>query len=374
VNYPVNSNEEFQLAQVNDFIIFDPVAATFHCYSIDTGALLWTTPSFASSLWATTWTIYYSETNDLNNMYIAFPDGSMRAFSLTDGHLLWTSTPIPSTEDTENVLPLVMPGVVMVGGNIYCYTGYSLNYEIDPVPRFSTTLCINATTGDTEWTLPGGFWPNAAANGYVLGLSIFDGKLYSLGKGPTSTTVTAPLTAVTSGSAMTIQGSVLDKSPGSSSATLKAMFPDGVPAISDDNMSVWMDYLYMQNATLLNSPPICNGVPVTLTAVDSNGNVDVIGTTTSNYQGNYGLQWTPTTPGLYTIYATFTGSDSYYISSASTYATVSAAASTATPAPTATSAPSNLATTSDLMTYIVVVGIAIIIAIAIATVIIVRRH
>ena len=47
------------------------------------------------------------------------------------------------------------------------------------------------------------------------------------------------------------------------------MYPNGVPAISDANMSVWMDYLYMQNATLLNSPPDCIGVPVTLTAIAS---------------------------------------------------------------------------------------------------------
>jgi hypothetical protein len=126
----------------------------------------------------------------------------------------------------------------------------------------------------------------------------------------------------------------------------------------------------MQNATLLNNPPICTGVPVTLTAVDPNGNVNVIGTATSNYQGNYGLQWTPTTPGLYTIYATFTGSNSYYTSSASTYATV---AVTATPTPTQSGAPSNFATTTDLMTYIVVGVIVMVITVAVATVLILRK-
>ena len=66
------------------------------------------------------------------------------------------------------------------------------------------------------------------------------------------------------GGSVLIQGSVLDKSPASSSATLTAMYANGVPAISDANMSVWMDYLHMQNSTLLNNPPDCTGVPVTL--------------------------------------------------------------------------------------------------------------
>jgi hypothetical protein len=73
---------------------------------------------------------------------------------------------------------------------------------------------------------------------------------------------------------------------------------------------------------------------------------------------------------LYHIYATFAGSNSYYTSLASTYATVATAA---TPVPTA-SPVTGLATTSDLLTYIVAVAIAIIIAIAIATVLILRKR
>jgi len=127
----------------------------------------------------------------------------------------------------------------------------------------------------------------------------------------------------------------------------------------------------MQNSTLLNTPPAVNGVPVSLTAVDPNGNYMNIGTVTSDGSGIFMYQWTPTTPGLYKIYATFSGSNSYFSSYAETGATVANAAATATP--TQTSVPSNLATTSDLMTYIAVVGIAIIIAIAIVGALILRK-
>ena len=99
LNYQTNTNEEIPLGDgVNDFIIFDPTAAVFNAYSIMTGALLWATPSFASSPWATVWSVYNSETNDLNNMYIGFPDGIERAYSLTTGDLIWASTPFASTE------------------------------------------------------------------------------------------------------------------------------------------------------------------------------------------------------------------------------------------------------------------------------------
>jgi len=373
ITYPITSNEEIPLAVVNDFIVFDATAATFHCYSILTGALLWQTPSFASSPWATTYTIYQSETNDLNNLYIAFPDGTCSAYSLTDGHLIWTSTPIPSTEYTNNVVPFSMnAGFVLVDGKLYVYAGYSVAYQIDPVPRFAMTVCINATNGDILWTLNGGVCPSAAANSYLLEASIFDGNMYCLGKGPTKTTVSAPQTAIPAGTPVTISGSVLDTSPASSGAALTAMFANGVPAISDANMSVWMDYLHMQNSTLLNSPPNCIGVPVSLDAVDSNGNSIHVGDVTSYGSGVFNYQWTPTTAGLYQIYATFAGSNSYYSSYAQTGATVSTAlASTTTPAPTSTA--SSLVSNSDMLMYLAIGVIVIVIAIAIVGLVLYRK-
>jgi hypothetical protein len=366
IPYAITSNEAVPLGQVNDFIVWDATAATWHCYSETTGTELWETPSVASSPWATTWTVYYCETNDLNNLYIPTPDGTVRAFSLTDGHLVWQSTAIPTTEHTENVIPLVTPGTILMGGYLYVYAGYSLGYQINPVPRFSELLCINATTGDIAWTLNGAQIPNAAANGVIIATSIFDGNLYAIGKGTTSTTVMAQQQV---GGSVLIQGSVFDNSPASYTADVTAKFPNGVPAISDANMSVWMDYLHMQNSTLLNNPPQCTGVPVTLTAMDPNGNTITIGTTTSDASGTFGYQWNPTTPGLYKIFASFTGSDSYYQSFAETRATVASATSSAAP----TSATQPIIANSDIVTYLVIAVVAIIIAIAINIVITLRK-
>jgi len=357
LTYPITSNEEIQLANVDDFIVWDATAATWHCYSITTGAELWETPSVASSPWASTWTVYYGETNDLNNVYFACPDGAMRAYSLTDGHLLWTSTPIPSTEYANNVIPFVSGGLVLVDNKLYVYGGYSLGYCIDPIPRHAMTVCIDATNGDTIFTLNGGVSPNAAANGYVIGFGVYDGTTYCLGKGKTSTTVTAQQQV---GGSVLIQGSVLDQS---------AAQPN-TPAISDADMSVWMDYTHMQNSTLLNTPPACNGVPVSLDALDTNGNYIHIGDTTSDVSGIFMYQWTPTTPGLYKVYATFSGSDSYYSSYAETGATVSnAPASSPTPTSIAQSSVSN----SDMLMYLAISTIAIIIAIALVGTLLLRK-
>ncbi len=357
LDYPTSANQQIALYGVDDFIVFDPVETTFHCYSIKTGEELWVSQSYSDSPWATTWTVYISITSDYDNLYVQLPDGTMTAISLETGKTLWRSEAIASTEYTNNAVPFVI-GMAMVGGNLYGYAGYSVSYQLDPIPRFAMLVCINATTGDITYTLNGGIYPTAASDGILLGLGEYDGLLYGLGKGQTSTTVSAPQTAITSGTAVTIVGSVLDQS---------AAQPN-TAAISDADMSVWMDYMHMQNATLLNNPPECTGVPVTLTAVDPNGNTVTIGTTTSNYQGNYGFQWTPTISGMYTIYANFEGSDSYYKSSASTYATVVSAAST--PAPTTTQ---SALTNSDVLTYFATGVVVIIVAIAVATVLMLRK-
>ena len=263
----------------------------------------------------------------------------------------------------------------MVGGLIYTYGGYSTGYQIEPVPRFSLLIAFNATTGNVAWTLNAGIMPGAAANGYITGLSQYDGQMYCIGKGTTATSVTAQQQV---GGSVVIQGSVLDTSAGSSSATLKAMFPYGVPAISDANMSVWMDYLYMQNATLLNAPPDCTGVPVTLTAVSSTGTTVNLGTVTSDSDGQFAYQWTPTTAGFYTVYATFAGTNAYFESYGETAASVAITSASATATPTPTVTPTSTSTASNVNTntlamYLIIVAIAIIIAIAVVGLLILRK-
>jgi len=163
--------------------------------------------------------------------------------------------------------------------------------------------------------------------------------------------VSAPDTAVEVGQSFTITGTVTDQSPGQKDT----------PAISDDDMSAWMEYMHMQK----NRPKDAKGVDVTLAAVDPNGNTISIGQATSDSDGCFGLTWTPEVPGLYQILASFPGSDSYGSSRASTYLSAIGAPQATAP-PEATPAPM-----TD--TYVVGTGIAVIVAIAVGVLLILRK-
>jgi hypothetical protein len=111
-----------------------------------------------------------------------------------------------------------------------------------------------------------------------------------------------------------IRGTVNDVSPGSTDDSLKARFPNGVPAVSDESMSEWMLYVYKQ----FPSPSNATGVPVSIDVIDANGNYRNIGTTTSDAKGAFSFAWQPDIPGKYIVYATFAGSKAYYGSFAET--------------------------------------------------------
>jgi outer membrane protein assembly factor BamB len=333
-----------------DWIIYNPTGATLSCYDMLTGTMRWTTPNVGTYPWNTRATGVAC--SDETNYYMALPSGEIVALSLATGKILWTSKAIATTESSANVLSM-WQAPVEVGGYIYSFAGYAINYEIDPIQRFSVLVCLNATTGETVWTLNGGIYPLAAAAGYLTGLSLLDGKIYCLGKGQTSTSVSVQNNVIAQGGNVLIEGNVLDQSPAQ----------PGTPAVSDASMNEYMDYLNFNNATLLNSPPTPNGVQVTLTAVDPNMNTVSIGTTTTDSTGNYYVNWTPQIEGQYTITAKFAGSGSYWPSSSETGIIVN-------PAPAATSAPTTT-TNADVTTPIYIVGIALAIVIIIVGAVIV---
>ena len=115
-----------------------------------------------------------------------------------------------------------------------------------------------------------------------------------------------------------------------------------------------MEYLYMQSP----KPTNATGVPVTLSYVDPNNNYYVIGTTTTDANGQYAYTFTPDIPGTYTITATFGGSNSYFTSSAQTHMTfLSTSSCTASPTPQ----PASMADTYFLpMSIITIVAIVVI--------------
>ena len=112
--------------------------------------------------------------------------------------------------------------------------------------------------------------------------------------GQSATTVTAPATAVNSGTSVVIKGTVMGMSPATTTSSHYAT-GQAVPCVSDESMSTWMEYLYLQapingiwgNETI-------TGVPVSIDAVDPNGNFVHIATVTSGgARGTFAYTWTP---------------------------------------------------------------------------------
>jgi hypothetical protein len=89
----------------------------------------------------------------------------------------------------------------------------------------------------------------------------------------------------------------------------------GTPAISDEDMGEWMEYLYMQKPR----PQDATGVPVKLAYQLPDGSWKDIDQTISDMDGNFGYLWTPPGEGTYVVKAFFLGSESYASSEATTY-------------------------------------------------------
>src|SRR6202142_4537717 len=118
----------------------------------------------------------------------------------------------------------------------------------------------------------------AVAGGGLVYWKDYDGQVYAVGQGSTQTVVTAPQASIELAKSLVISGTVMDTSAGTQQSTVKKDLPNGVPAVSDDSMGQWMEYVYMQKM----KPTNATGLPVTLSVVDANGNQRVIGTTTSD--------------------------------------------------------------------------------------------
>ena len=134
---------------------------------------------------------------------------------------------------------------------------------------------------------------------------------------------------------------------------------EGTPAISDEDMDNWMEYMFMQQA----KPADAKGVEVVLTVIDPNSNVYEIGRTTSDVEGKFGFAFEPLVPGDYQIIASFAGTKAYGPSSATTYLTVEEApAATAVPTPPPASVADMylIPSVAGIIVAIVVVGIVLI--------------
>jgi hypothetical protein len=346
--------------------IYDKNTARWWGYDVNTGAKLWGPTKAYENAWDT----FICSTAAYGKLYVGTFAGRIYCHDLKTGNLLWTYVLPPSGSDTPyGTYPIYFGsslggGITIADGKLYAITG---DHSPDsPYWLGGAMYCINASTGEGIYKMSG-WWSNTAiADGYAVDHNCYDGTIYSFGKGQTAVSVSAPDTAVSLDQSIVIKGTVMDQSPGTMDYAGNQLNSKGSPAIADEYMTQWMEYLYQQKP----EPTNATGVPVTLSVIDANNNFRNIGTTTSDITGAFSLMWKPDIPGKYTLIASFAGSESYWPSSTETSFGVEVAA---TPAPTAV-AQTGLATTSDVMTYMAVGVIAIIIAIAIVGALMLRKR
>ena len=359
------STAESGITGISDGVVVEYVGPTmsFYGYNAATGAKMWG-PTLASPTvngWAE-YGFYRCNWVGQGCIYLPGMDGYVHCLNITTGQWLWDFDTGPSgLETTWGNWPLLTatflgskdaPGTN--GLQIYAVGGHT---HLQPMYRGAQLYDVNGTTGQLIWSLEG-WWEAGApagADGMMVAINGYDNQLYGFGKGNTQTTVNAPMNGVIDGNKFVISGTVTDQSPGQTGIGVPTA---GTPAVSDASMSSWMTYLYMDQP----KPTNTTGVPVTINAIDPNGNLIQLGTTTSDgYTGYYSLAVNPSTlgagSGQYTVLANFGGSNSYYSSSSESSFILNAASATASPAPLEAQQPTGM--------YIIVGVAAIIIAIVI---------
>jgi len=336
------------------FLFAERVTQQWWGYDLETGEMLWgpTEPEPAMNYYGMTNTIYEGK------LLTCGYGGVLIAYNIKTGEELWRyeATNV-GFESPYGNYPIGMGAIA--DGKIYLGSGE--HSATQPIWRGPNLRCIDADTGEELWkismhgvSMPSGNGGSnyAIADGYLLALNAYDNQIYCYGKGPSATTVTAEPAIIAKGTSILIKGTVTDQSAGTKQLEQAGRFPNGVPAIADQYQEDWMEYVYMQQPCPMN----LNGVPVKLEIFGEDGSYLELGTVTSNSYGDFVYEWTPPDEGLYTIMATFEGSDSYWSSYDSTYTSVGPA-----PAPTQPIEPEEPTAEAPLITTEIAIIIAVVI-------------
>ena len=255
-------------------------------FDMDTGTLIWGPTEPQAYLDALLWGPWHHNVA-YGTLISSATSGIVYAYDVKTGNLKWKyegSDPYKEILWSNN---WPVHQAFFADGKIYIY--YTEHSTVDPKNRGSPFIALDVETGEVVFRVDGAFrgtyWGNTAiiADGIIAYHNTYDQRIYAIGKGPTSLTVTTPDTAVSLGSQAVIKGTITDVSAGTKDPSITARFPNGVAAISDEDMGEWMKYVYMQ----IKRPTDAVGVPVKIQVVDPNGQYAWIGTATSDAYGNY---------------------------------------------------------------------------------------
>jgi len=364
-----NVSVSYQLSTEEVIVIWVGEERKYYGFSAETGEYLWVTDKSENYLNYYGWTEYGERPviAAYDKLYSSGVSGIVYCYDLETGDLLWTYDAVDPYSEFLFSNNWWLFSLFVTDGKIYY--GTTEHSPVDPRPRGGPFICLNATTGEEIWRADGLFRQTHWGGLAIIGDSIiatqdtYDQRIYAIGKGPSATTVSASPEVSVHGSSVLVKGMVTDISPGTEDYALTARFPDGVPVVSDADMSEWMLYVYKQ----FERPADAVGVEVVVSVLDPNNNVYEVGRATSDSSGMYSLAFNPEVPGKYTIMASFEGSGAYYGSFAETAINVEEAPS-ATPEPT-----SPPASAADLYLVPGIVGIIVAIVVVGAVIVLMLR-
>jgi hypothetical protein len=312
------------------WVEFDSAELTATGYSLTTG----------SKIWGPTKMPNVNPFTSLGQQYQVGPDGAILTWTyggdaysidMATGKFNWEyHSPSSSYESPYGIWPFWTFTVGTVAdGKLFIPVGHMYS---PPLFHHATQMALNLTDGSIVWDITAFDVTSAPAisDGVMVTLNAYDNQLYAWGKGPTRMTVTAPDVGVTTQTPITIRGTIIDNSAGTTQEAPAANFPNGLPCVSEESQRTWMEYVYMQQP----KPTNATGVPIIINVVDSNGNYRTIGTTNSDDAGMFSFTWTPDISGDYKVIANFAGSESYYAASAETSFHASEPQAAQTPMPT----------------------------------------
>jgi hypothetical protein len=326
------------------------------CWDLQTGKVLW-----ESKLSAYPWGVFGAyHVQSAYGLYFTADYDGIHAINWTNGNIEWTFQAQAVPFETPYNEQYAWHSSAKVADGKY-YSVVCEHTPTQPLTRGWRLYCLDAFTGKQLWNVTNGqgvpgsrTFQGGIADGYLALTNEYDGYTYIYGKGKSSTTVSAPQTAVTLGQSIEITGTVLDQSPAQ----------PGTPAIGDEYVGEWMDYIHSSRPKPVNAI----GVPISIDAYDPNGNLIHIGDVTSNSDGSFQKLWQPDVAGEYTIIATFKGTNSYGSSSASAgVGVVNAPESTPTPTQTTN------VTQAPISTFDIAILVAVIVAILIG-ILNIRKH
>ncbi len=345
-----------------------------YAYDARTGQQLWVTEP-TEDAWsmfpAAGWSAYGMH-------YVASYDGKIHAYNLETGALEWTYFGGSSGLDTPYGVRPFYSGILVADGKIF-----AANSEHSPSqPLFKGQMlhAVDAMTGEPVWNISGWFTghQNIVVDGYLIGHNGYDNQIYCFGKSPSKIAFTGS-NSVQEGAGAMITGAISDQSQAAREKVERGEF-SYVPAVSDESMSAWMEYLYMQQPM----PTSITGVPIRLSYLNDDGSMTDIATVTTDAAGSFGYFWAPPGAGTYRIIATFDGTSAYSPTMAQAFLGMGEGAAgsptptaTGTPSPTGIVSPSPGAPPGEIPLtdiYIIAAAIVVIVVVAVAAALLRRRR